>query len=262
MRGMRTTTIAATLTATALLATATPAAAQDFEWAGTIEQGKVLEVHGVNGEIEAVASSGRRVVVTAIKQEGRRGNPDDVTIDVVEHAGGVTICTMYPDRRGKLQNRCAAGDSNISNHDNDTRVDFRIEVPEGVNLDLGTVNGGVSVERVSGDVRASTVNGDVEVESGGNAEASTVNGSIRARMGADLKDDLQFSTVNGSVTVSLPDRANADVEAATVNGGMESDFPLTVRGRFSNRSMKGTIGDGGHRLKLNTVNGGITIRRT
>jgi hypothetical protein len=256
------TTIAATLAAAALLAVVQPASAQDFEWTGTVDRGDALEVHGVNGEIEAVATSGNRVRVTAVKTEGRRGNSEEVTIDVVEHAGGVTICTMYPDKRGKRENRCAAGDSNISNHDNDTRVDYRIEVPDGVNLHVGTVNGDVSVDRVAGDVHASTVNGDVEVESGGNAEASTVNGSIRASMAQDLKDDLRFSTVNGSVTVSLPARANADVEASTVNGGMESDFPLTIQGRFSNRSMRGTIGDGGHRLKLNTVNGGITIRRT
>lgn len=262
MRGTRTISIAATLTAAALLAVAEPAAAQDFEWSGTLDRGDALEVRGINGEIEAVATSGRQVKVTALKREGRRGNAHDVTIEVVEHAGGVTICAMYPDKRGKRENRCAPGDSNVSNHDNDTRVDFRIEVPEGVDLDVGTVNGDVTVTRVAGDVRASTVNGDVDVESGGNAEASTVNGSIRATMGEDLKDDLRFSTVNGSVTVSLPARSNADVEASTVNGGMESDFPLTVRGRFSNRSMRGTIGDGGHRLRLNTVNGGITIRRT
>ena len=81
-------------------------------------------------------------------------------------------------------------------------------------------------------------------------------------MGEDLRSDLQFSTVNGSVVVSLPAGANAEVEAGTVNGSLESDFPLTIQGRFSNRRMRGTIGDGGHRLKMETVNGGITIRRT
>ena len=150
----------------------------------------------------------------------------------------------------------------MSNHDNDTSVEFRVEVPAGVNLVLGTVNGEVDVKRVDGDVQASTVNGDIRVESNGNVEASTVNGSIMARMGEDLKSDLSFETVNGSVTVELPAGANADVKASTVNGGMKSDFPLTIQGRFSNRRMNGRIGNGGHDLELSTVNGAITIRRT
>lgn len=243
-------------------ATAVPAQAQDFEWRGRIDRGDALEVRGINGRIEAEAASGDQVVVTAVKTEGRKGDADDVTFDVVEHAGGVTICAIYPNKPGKRENRCSPDDNHLSNYDNDTRVDFRISVPAGINLEVGTVNGDVNVRRVAGNVKAWTVNGDVDVESGGNAEASTVNGSIRAAMERDLESDLKFNTVNGSVTVELPQGANADVEAATVNGSLESDFPLTVQGRFMNRRLRGKIGDGGHRLELETVNGGITIRRT
>lgn len=242
--------------------TAAPLQAQDFEWRGSVDRGQTVEVHGVNGRIVAMAASGDQVLVTAEKTENGRGDPDDVTFDVVEHSGGVAICAIYPHRPGKREHRCEPGDVSLGNHENNTRVDFRVEVPNGVDLIAGTVNGSVEVRDVSGDVRATTVNGDVDVEAGGNAEASTVNGSIRAAMAEDLRSDLHFSTVNGSVVVSLPEGANADVEAATLNGSMESDFPLTVRGRFSNRRMNGTIGDGGHALKLETVNGGITIRRS
>lgn len=259
--GMTTKAVSAAAVLTVMAATAPAAPAQDFEWRGGLDQGDAVEVHGVNGRIEAVAATGSQVVVTAAKREGNKGGMDDVTIEVVEHGGGVVICAMYPSRPGRRENRCAPGDSRLSNYENDTRVDFRIEVPTGVNLVAGTVNGDVEVRRIAGDVQASTVNGDVDVESGGNAQASTVNGSIRASMASDPADDLRFNTVNGSVTVSLPADANADVEAATVNGSLESDFPLTVQGRFSNRRMRGTIGDGGHLLKLETVNGSVRIRR-
>lgn len=253
----------ATVVALAAAALTVPSAqAQDFEWRGGLDRGEAVEVHGVNGRIEAVAGDGSQVVVTAEMREGNRGRVEDVRIDVVEHAGVVVICAMYPTRPGRRENRCAPGDTRLGNYENSTRVDFRVEVPAGVNLVAGTVNGDVEVRRVGGDVKASTVNGDVDVESGGTAEASTVNGSIRASMGSDLAEDLRFNTVNGSVTVSLPAGANADVEAATVNGSLESDFPLTVQGRFSNRRMRGTIGDGGHALRMETVNGSITIRRS
>lgn len=257
IRSMGTTVVA--LAAAAAIAPNAPA--QDFEWRGGLDRGEVVEVHGVNGRVDAVAGSGSQVIVTAEMREGKKGRVDDVRIEVVEHAGGVVICAMYPNRPGRRENRCAPGDTRLGNYENDTRVDFRIEVPAGVDLVAGTVNGDVEVRRIDGNVKASTVNGDVDVESGGSAEASTVNGSIRASMAADLAEDLRFKTVNGSVTVSLPSDANADVEAATVNGSLESDFPLTVRGRFSNRRMHGTIGDGGHALRMETVNGSVTIRR-
>jgi DUF4097 and DUF4098 domain-containing protein YvlB len=43
---------------------------------------------------------------------------------------------------------------------------------------------------------------------------------------------------------------------------METDFPLTIQGRFSNRSMTGTIGDGGRDLNLETVNGSIRLKKS
>jgi len=245
-----------------ILATAAPVSAQDFEWRGSVDRGDNIEIRGINGGIEAVAASGNQVLVTATKKEGHKGDVADVTIEVVEHAGGVLICAVYPNKRGKEENRCSPGDSHLSNHDNDTSVEFRVEVPAGVNLEVGTVNGEVDVRNLDGDVQASTVNGDVRVESEGTVEASTVNGSIVARMGQDLKSDLSFATVNGSVTVELPAGANADVSASTVTGGMESDFPLTIQGRFSNRRMSGKIGNGGHELDMSTVNGTIILRRS
>ncbi len=46
-----------------------------------------------------------------------------------------------------------------------------------------------------------------------------------------------------------------------MNGSIESDFPVTVRGRFSPRHLRGTIGDGGRTLNIKTVNGSVEVRR-
>jgi DUF4097 and DUF4098 domain-containing protein YvlB len=89
-----------------------------------------------------------------------------------------------------------------------------------------------------------------------------VNGSITAAMGrADWSGPLELKTVNGTITVELPASTSARVEASTVNGGIETDFPLTVTGRLGPRHVSGTIGSGGRDLTLETVNGGIHIRR-
>jgi hypothetical protein len=238
--------------------------AQDFEWKGSVQPGDHIEVVGVLGDVTAVASNGNEVEVTATIREHRRGNAEDIDIEVIEHGGGVTICAMYPTpRRADRDNECRPdGRTRNNTNDIDVSVHFTVHVPSGVDFVGRTVNGDVQVESLSGDVEAHSVNGDVDVSTSGLAQASTVNGSIRAQVGrADWDGSLEFETVNGSITVELPDGVGADVTAATVNGGIETDFPLTVRGRFSSKRISGIIGEGGRRLWLETVNGSIRILR-
>lgn len=244
------------------ITSARPAAAQDFKWQGELTAGSLVEVHGIYGRIEAVPAAGKQVVVTAEKHEGKDGSPEDVTFDVVEHDGDVTICTRYPSRPGRRTTRCEPGDVHLASDNNDTQIDFHIEVPAGVNLLVATVNGDVVVRRISGDLDASAVNGDVDVEVGGNVEASTINGSIQATMHSPPRAELRFSTVNGNLTVALPEGSSADVEARTVNGSLESELPLAIKGRVTRRRIRGEIGTGGPLLLLETVNGEISLRGT
>jgi DUF4097 and DUF4098 domain-containing protein YvlB len=148
----------------------------------------------------------------------------------------------------------------MNTKDNDVHVDFTVEVPSGVELDVVTVNGDVEVERVQGAVDAVTVNGDITIATNGAASATTVNGSIEARVG-ELADDVEFTTVNGSITLWLPAGVSADVDATTVNGSIETDFPITIRGRWGPRTASGEIGGGGANLEITTVNGSIEILR-
>ncbi len=238
-------------------------AAQDFRWTGQLAAGKAIEIKGVNGSIDAVAASGNQIEVTADKR-ARNDDPDEVQIEVLEHEGGVTICAVYPTpRHARHDNECAPGHGgHMSTEDNDVRVNFKVRVPAGVLFTGHTVNGDVETDGLGGDVDVATVNGDVRVSTGGHAEAATVNGSIEVRMGrADWTGTLDFRTVNGGITVYVPDGFSAEIEAETVNGDIETDFPMTVSGRLGMRRIRGTIGAGGRRLDLQTVNGSIKLRK-
>lgn len=242
--------------------------APPFDWNATLAQGKTIEIVGVNGDVDASLSSDGRVHVHATRT-ARRSDPESVRIVVVEHANGVTICAVYPAPRGsRNENDCEEGGGQSNVNDNDVEVDFTVQVPAGVRFAGGTVNGGVEVSGLRSDVEASTVNGDVRVETTGMAQASTVNGDIRARVGATtLSEDMDFSTVNGSIELIAPAGLAADLEATTVNGEIESDFE--VRGQAPVRehrhsplsTLRGTIGSGGEDLDLTTVNGAIRLRR-
>jgi DUF4097 and DUF4098 domain-containing protein YvlB len=248
------------MVATALLLAA-PASAQDFHWTGRLAAGKRLEIKGVNGSIRTVAATGGEIDVSA-RKTARRSDPDEVKIEVVPSDEGVTICAVYPTpRRARRENTCEPGDGwHSSTDNNDVNVDFTIKLPAGIVFSGETVNGEIDAEGVGADAMVSTVNGSINVEASGHVEASTVNGSIRASMGrADWSSEAEFSTVNGGITLTLPGNLNAEVSAQTVNGDLETDFPLTVTGKFGPRHMRGTIGSGGRYLKLSTVNGSIHL---
>lgn len=250
-----------TLALVALAAGPALGAAQgEFHWKGKIAAGKAIEIKGVNGDIDAVAGSGE-VEVTAVKH-ARRSDPDEVKIEVVPSEDGVTICAVYPSD-GRRENSCEPGEhDHMSTHDNDVRVDFTVHVPEGVRFVGKTVNGGVEAANLASDVSATTVNGSIRISTSGYAEAETVNGSIVASMGrATWSDALDFRTVNGGITLELPANLSAEVRAKTVNGDIVTDFPLLVMGRLGPRSLNGTIGNGGRRLDLSTVNGTIKLRK-
>ncbi|HXE58948.1 MAG TPA: DUF4097 family beta strand repeat-containing protein [Gemmatimonadales bacterium] len=235
----------------------------EFRWSGRLAAGKVVEIKGVNGDVSATAAGGNEVEVVAVKS-ARRSDPAEVEIKVVEHANGVTICAVYPTpRRARRENVCAPGDEgHMGTEDNDVSVRFTVRVPAGVRFVGRTVNGDVEAAALAADVEAHTVNGGVSVSTKGHARASTVNGSIVATMGrAAWADELEFETVNGGITLTLPAELDTEVHASSVNGDVESDWPLTVKGRFGPRRVDGVIGKGGRSLHLGTVNGTIRLRK-
>ncbi len=248
----------------AMVALALPASPQkragDFRWQKTLGHDQTLEIKGVNGEVSASPAGGGAVEVVASKH-GRRSDPADVEIEVVEHAGGVTICAVYPSA-GNRPNECRPGEGGrMDTRNNDVSVDFEVRIPAGVRFVGRTVNGSVEAEGLAADADGYTVNGGVRIGTSGVARAETVNGGIRAAMGrADWSGPLSFKTVNGSIRLELPASTSADVKAETVNGDITTDFPLTVKGRFGRR-MSGTIGAGGRSLDLETVNGSIELRQ-
>jgi hypothetical protein len=216
----------------------------------------------INGDIQISPSSGNAVSVRAEKT-ARRGSTSDVEIKVEQEPAGIVVCTLYRRADGSFPAGCRERNSRENKQGwnrSEVRVQYVILMPTQANLAASTVNGGVTVKGLRGDVNASTVNGDVALETAGRASATTVNGKVIARIGK-LDQDSSFSTVNGRIVISVSDAVNADVALSTVNGKIETDFPITIQGRTSRRKVEGRIGAGGPKLRLSTVNGGIRIEK-
>jgi hypothetical protein len=260
------------LALTALALFTTPALSQerssdrDFRWTGNIPAGRWIYVRNLNGDIRVEPTTGNQVEVTATKT-WRRGDPADVRIEVKKYGPGdqdVVICALWSEDSSCDESGYRHRSRGRNRNDNDVSVEFRVRVPRGVRIGAGSVNGGVTVEGATSEVKVGTVNGSVEAtSSGGPVEASTVNGSVFARMGRLTgTEDLNYSTVNGSIQVEFDgDLTDADIEMSTVNGRFEINFPITLQGRLNPRHLRTRIGSGGRRIKLTTVNGNVELRR-
>ncbi|MGB8476828.1 MAG: DUF4097 family beta strand repeat-containing protein [Candidatus Acidiferrum sp.] len=235
----------------------------DFHWQGNLKAGQSLEVVNTNGEIGASRASG-----SAARLEGIRKGSDtdqDLFIEVVEYTDGVTICAVYA--KDKAAGRCHRGgvSSEPSNwwHGHRAAINFNVQVPRGVRFHALTTNGGVHCVNLDSVVEAATTNGNVEVSTSEWASARTTNGGVRVSMGnAKWRGELELVTTNGSVDVTLPASAEFNVHAATTNGGIQTDFPVTVQGKFGPKSLSGTVGGGGRELKVATTNGRIALNKS
>ena len=242
---------------------AAPAAAQrpDFNWSGALRAGQIITIRGINGSIKARPAANGSASVTAEKS-AHRSNPAEVKIVAVPSAEGITVCALYPGRGGETNECLPGGGGKNNSRNNDTQVDFTVQVPAGVRFVARSVNGDVQATGLTGDVDAQTVNGGITLATAGLARAQTVNGGIDAEMGrTDWSGAIDLQTVNGGIRVTLPANASTSITAETVNGGLNSDFPLTVQGRFNPHRITGVLGQGGRELHLQTVNGGIDLRR-
>ena len=117
-----------------------------------------------------------------------------------------------------------------------------------VEMRFDTQNGGVTLNRLGGDVRGKTMNGGLKVELAGNTWRG---------------NQLDVQTTNGGINVTVPDGYSAQFETSTVNGGVHADIPgaNVVKGR-DNRNVSVTLGSGGPLVRLLTTNGGIRLGKS
>ena len=242
--------------------------AKSFAWEGALGGGQWVRIRNTNGPVEVREAAGGELRVTAEKRwSGRR--PEPVRFVVDSAASGVTICAMWGKRGGdcsesEYKSRGEAWWKRMLYRRKTVNVQFVVHVPAGVRVDVRTVNGKVDIEGAGGEVVARTVNGPVEASTRvGPLRAETVNGPIRAHIGAmEGEGAITLKTVNGPVTAELPEDIGATVTLSTVNGRIDSDLPITVEGGVKRNRLHGRIGDGRHKVSIETVNGSVTLRKS
>jgi DUF4097 and DUF4098 domain-containing protein YvlB len=140
-----------------------------------------------------------------------------------------------------------------------------------------SVSGSVTVLNAKGDVLAHSVSGDVHVQNpGGRVDTNTSSGSVDVR---DANGDVKahatagrvtiqgnpagnsywdLKTVSGSVDIAVPSSASFHLSAGAVTGQIRAQIPIMIEEQ-GKHSLRARMGDGGARVEIHTVSGGIEV---
>jgi hypothetical protein len=140
-------------------------------------------------------------------------------------------------------------------------ISYTIHAPHQLSAELKTLNGGIDLSHLNGNLRFDTTNGGVGLtDLSGNVKGSTVNGGLDiALTGSSWQGSgLDAETTNGGITLNIPENYAAHLNTGTVNGGIEVNFPVTVQGEIKHH-LETDLGSGGPTIHAETTNGGVTI---
>ena len=209
--------------------------------------GHVL-VQNLYGDVSITAWDRNEVVVEATKRATDPRRLDDAQIVIEPSADAISIRTQY-----------AGADA-----EHPASVEYRIMVPRHATLEqVKLVNGGLSINGVTGSIKASSINGSITAEKlEGEAELSTINGHLTAGFNrVSPSQPISLSSVNGPIKLSIPSIARANLTARNQSGGIASDFGRVSRNEGGNE-LHTVVNRGGASIRLHNVNGGISIHST
>ena len=153
--------------------------------------------------------------------------PHDTALDLLTHNGAIRISHTYANAKAKTHNGSITLESTTGN------------------TNLETHNGGINCGDITGDVTAKTHNGGVKI-----AYNETSDSAINA----------YAKTHNGGISFKAPPVLSVTIEISTHNGSLKTEMPITIAGQIGKKHIKGTIGEGEGKLRLETHNGSVHLR--
>jgi DUF4097 and DUF4098 domain-containing protein YvlB len=212
-----------------------------------------VELDNISGDVHISTWDQNEVKVDAVKYADSKERLDEARIEVDAAKEHVSIRTKYRDHDNTF---------NWGSHNNPPSVEYTLTVPRNARLDeIKLINGKLDITGAAGEVKASCINGKLEAHNlSGRAELSTINGHLDARFDQLAGSSVELKSVNGSVELTIPSDSKAHIEASTVSGGIDNDFGLHVNHHnFVGHDLRGELGSGGPQIKLEDVNGHISI---
>ena len=241
---------------------------EDGTWGGGGRGGREVSIRGSGSGLEAHAlvivtvPEGREVAVyLGAGDVNATGVSANLFVDVA--AAGVTV-----DRhRGSLDVDAGSGAVSVSEVTGEVRLDtgsgaVSVRGIRGPSLDLDTGSGRVTGDAITVDaLRVDTGSGrlDLSAVRAPRVLLDTGSGGVRLELLQDVSD-LTIDTGSGGVTLAVPADLGAEIEIETGSGGIDLDVPISAT-EMKRDYLRGVIGDGQGRIRIDTGSGGVRIVR-
>lgn len=249
-----------------------------------------------DGAIEIHSWDRNEVEVEVEKRAMDQGLLDEITVEARQDGDRITFRVTGPSRtefRGVTvgvsispqarlrvavpQNshiQARSGDGSITIEDVNGRLTLSTDDGSVRGMRLGgevqvrSGDGAIRLERISGAIDLETSDGSITLEaSPSSLRARTGDGSIRLVLDPDaaMTSDWDLQTGDGSITLTLPAGFSADLDAETMDGSVRSSHPAiddeSTRDEDGRRqrTLRTTLGAGGHVLRVRTGDGSIRI---
>jgi DUF4097 and DUF4098 domain-containing protein YvlB len=130
-----------------------------------------------------------------------------------------------------------------------------------VDGELDIESGNLQGDRLLGPVTLTTRNRTIDLDDvSGPVTVANRNGAVSVTSAAPL-GPVDITNQHGSVDLGLPEHASFAVDAEARNGNLENDFGLDTQDEGDLHRLTGTVGSGGTRVRVQTTDGDVTIRK-
>ena len=258
-----------------------------FEKAGT---SNTFILANLNGSVKVQGYDGDKILIEAErtikaktdarleqgKKEMQLQQIDRVDTLIVYVGGG---CSHFGYRTNRRHNNgwsyhwdCDNGDCNPPY---DYKFNFTVKVPNGINIEVSTVNdGNVTVENVKGKVKAENVNGAIRLSAlAGQTYASTINGDVDVEYSKNPNQDSRYYSLNGDINALFVKGLAANMSFKSFNGDLYTNvqnlqgLPAIIEKKQDkegvNLKIAGNrfkVGNGGAMLDFETFNGDVIVK--
>jgi Toastrack DUF4097 len=257
----------------------TPSQEERFQRSFAINSGGTLTVNNQKGTIHITGSSNGQVVVSVYKRfDGDNAERSwwmsNTRVDFRGDSSRLEVEVQYPNNN--CWEDCSGGHGNY-----DAAVELTIQVPRQINVVARGHKPEMKISSIEGDIRIKSYKSPIEIQSTtGAIHIDTYKDTVRLenvsiRQSLDLRTakgdaiidakslggEVNLETEKGSIVVRLPQNAGVTVDySGSRKASFHSDFPITTEASSSSE-VRGTINQGGTRVRLRTVKGSITLER-
>jgi len=226
----------------------------EFHKVVPLMSGGTLSLENINGNIEI---------------QGWEREEVDVYAEKMFHLPDRTKIFIFPRKDvapridfDKFENFVKIRTKDITRENEESAVDYYIDVPHSINLkDIIAQRGDVKISDLYGDVYVDLTNGNIVIENfSGSLTASVMSGSVSASL-YDLRDDdeIIITANEGDVTISLEENVRAHLVVSVPNGEVISEFEIEKPQDASKLDIQ--LGENGAHISLTALNGDVRINR-